>query len=437
MAANKQRIALLVLGLCAAHGLFAQNSGETVRHIRVREGTAAPPELTQAEAAIGRQEYSAAEPLLKTVVAKAPDIYAAWFDLGFVEHALGKNEDAIAAYRKSVAAKPDVFESNLNLGLLLAETHQPDAPQFLRAATQLTPTANPDQGHVRAWLGLGDALEATQPAEAIKAYQQAAALAPKDVEPHLSAGLLLEKQNQIPQAEQEYKQALAIDASSSDALTALTNLYMRSHQFAEAEAELRKLVAMHPQDPGAAMQLGRMLAAEGKKEEAITQLQAAQKLAPRDAGLQRDLADIYLSQKKYPLAEAQYRSLLANDGNNAELHDLLGRALLEQLKYAAAQSEFLVALHLKPDFAAAYADLAFAANGNNNYPLVIGALNKRGALLPETPITYFLRASAYDHLRDYKDASVNYHKFLEAAQGKFPDQEWQARHRLIAIEPKK
>jgi hypothetical protein len=57
--------------------------------------------------------------------------------------------------------------------------------------------------------------------------------------------------------------------------------------------------------------------------------------------------------------------------------------------------------------------------------------------LPEIPIGFFLRATAYDHLRDYKQASLNYHRFLEGANGKYPDQEWQARHRLIAIEPKR
>ncbi len=49
--------------------------------------------------------------------------YVGWFDLGFVENALGNVDASIAAYRKSVAAKPDVFESNLNLGLQLAKTH--------------------------------------------------------------------------------------------------------------------------------------------------------------------------------------------------------------------------------------------------------------------------------------------------------------------------
>ena len=82
-------------------------------------------------------------------------------------------------------------------------------------------------------------------------------------------------------------------------------------------------------------------------------------------------------------------------------------------------------------------DLAIAASENKQYPIVIQALDLRSKLLPENPMTYFLRATAYDHLRDAKQASKYYHEFLNIAGGKFPDQEWQATHRLIAIEPKK
>jgi len=56
---------------------------------------------------------------------------------------------------------------------------------------------------------------------------------------------------------------------------------------------------------------------------------------------------------------------------------------------------------------------------------------------PETPISYFFRATAYDHLHDSKTACKYYHQFLETASGKYPEQEWQAKHRLIALEPKK
>ena len=97
----------------------------------------------------------------------------------------------------------------------------------------------------------------------------------------------------------------------------------------------------------------------------------------------------------------------------------------------------MAAVNLKPDFGEAYWDLAVAADQNKEFALAIKALDARTKYLPELPFGYFLRATAYDHLLDRKNAAVQYHKFLDAGGGKFPDQEWQAKHRLIAIEPKK
>jgi predicted Zn-dependent protease len=153
--------------------------------------------------------------------------------------------------------------------------------------------------------------------------------------------------------------------------------------------------------------------------------------------MQRDLADLYLIAKKYDQAESAYRALLTVHPNDAELHQSLGKALLEEKKFVDAQKEFLAAVNLKPDLGSAYGDLAFAANENKDYPLTIKALDARLKYLPDEPVTYFIRASAYDHLKDMKKAAANYHLFLNTAHGKYPDQEWQAKHRLIAIEPKK
>jgi tetratricopeptide (TPR) repeat protein len=437
MATNKHRIAILLLGLSAG-GVHAQDTGQTVRHHKVAiEDSAEPPELAQAEAAIEKRDYAASEPLLKTVVAGSPANYTAWFDLGFVYNALGRSDDSIAAYRKAVAAKPEVFESNLNLGLMLAKAGQPDAEEFLRAATKLKPTANVQEGQARAWLSLAHVLSPVKPEEAIQAYRQAAALQPNDPEPHLAAGQLLEQQNQFSDASDEYKRALAIDPGSSDALTGLANIDMRAQRFSEAEEVLRKLVALHPDDAGARMQLGRMLAAAGKNDDAVAELQRAVKLAPNEKAAQRDLADLYAASGKFDLAEAQFQTLLAADPKNPELHQDLGNAFLKQKKFPEAQQEFWIAVHLKPDLGVAWGQLAIAADENKNYPLAIQALDTRSKYLPEMPVGYFLRATAYDHLRDYPKASENYHRFLVVANGQFPDQEWQARHRLIAIEPKK
>jgi predicted Zn-dependent protease len=166
-------------------------------------------------------------------------------------------------------------------------------------------------------------------------------------------------------------------------------------------------------------------------------LQEGEKLAPSDISLQRDLADLYVIAKKYDQAEAAYRGLLAGSPKDPALHQSLGQTLLKGKKYAAAQQEFEEAVTLKPDFGEAYGDLAFAASANKNYPLTLKALDMRVKFLPEEPSTYFMRASAYDHLTDVKRAVLNYHLFLNSAHGKYPDYEWQAKHRLIALEPKK
>jgi len=398
-------------------------------------------ELTQAEAAIEKQNYAVAEPLLRKLVERDATSYVGWFDLGFVENALGNVDASIAAYRKSVAAKPDVFESNLNLGLQLAKTGQPDAEQFLRAATHLKPTSHVAEGQYRAWLALGHTLEKSKAEEAVEAYQHAASLQPKQAEPHFAAGMLLEQENKSAEAEQEYKRALALDSESSDAAIALANLYMRGHRFPEAEDYLRKLLAQYPiSAPDSApveIQLGRVLAAEGKTDGAIAALVAGIKLTPRDEAAQRDLAEVYVTAGKNDLAESSYRDLVAAHPKDADLHRRLGQALLRQKKFPDAEREFLAAVKLKPDFGEAYGDLAFAAGENQDYALVIRALDARAKLLPETAITYFLRASASDHLKDYKTAAANYRLFLNTAKGQYPDYEWKAKHRLVAIEPKK
>lgn len=415
----------------------AQTTGKTVRHHKVEDQDPAAATLAEAESDLDKQDYANAETLLKKYLDTHPDNYAAWYDLGFVYHQLGNREDSIAAYRKSVAAKADIFESNLNLGLALAETGNAEAEQYLRAATKLNPGSNVAQGHTRAWLALGRLLAASKPDEAIAAFQQAANLDPKNPEPHLDAGALLEKQQKAAEAEREYQQALSIAPDSPDTLIALSNLYMREKRFDDAQTSLRKLVTLHPNDAGAHFQLGRMLAIAGKNQDAASEIEAGLKLDPADRKAQRDLADLDADSGKYDQAAQMYSALITENPNDADLHAGFGRVLMKQKKFADAQQELIKAAELKPGSGEIYGELAVAANENKNYPLAIKAADLRAKYLPENPMSYFLRATAYDHLRDAKDAAKYYHQFLEVAGGKYPDQEWQAKHRLIAIEPKK
>ena len=434
--ANRRRSVWLLAGvLLLSLGAPAQ-TGKTGTHRRIpSEEAVAARALAEAEAAIEKKQWAAAESALRGLVAKDAKNYRAWFDLGFVCNATDRHPEAIEAYRKSVAAKPDVFESNLNLGLLLTASGSAEAETFLRAATTLKPSEKPEQALARAWGVLGDVLKDKNPVEALAAYREAAKLDPKDARPHLAAGGLLERQNNRPAAEAEFLKARELEPNSTEALEALVRIYSRDKRWAEAEAALRQFLKAEPANAAARIQLGRTLIELGRKDEGVAELEAAAKDST-DPAAERELAALYLEAKQYEPAALHYRSLLARDPRNAELHHALGIALTRQGKYAEAEAELAAAVNANPDLKEAYFDLAFAAQRNKDYSTTLRALDARTRFYPESAGTYFMRAITYDSLRDYKQAAQNYHQFLLLANGQFPDEEWKARHRLKAIEPK-
>jgi len=439
MDTNRVLILLALACLLAApHPAHAQMTGQTVRHHRVPEEEPDPymvPAVIQAEKAIEIRDFITAENKLRHVVTDDDTNYRAWFDLAYVYTATNRNADAIAAYRKSIAAKPDLFESNLNLGIMLGEAGNPEAETYLRAATKLKPSGSPEQGQERAWLSLAHVLEKSKPEEAAAAYREAAKLEPADPEPHLAAGQFLEKQNRFADAEREFRQAVDLNPKSTEAMAGLVNLYSRNQRLPEAEKMLRRYLELNPQNATAHLQLARVLTAANNPAAARPEYEAVLKLAPDDAEAQRELAELDVAAGQYRTAAQEYRALVEKHPNDADLHYSLGNALLHAHDFPAAQQVLLETVRLKPNLGEAYGDLALAASENKQYDLAVHALEARAKYLPETPGTYFLRATSYDNLKVFKLAAENYRQFLQAAQGKFPDQEWQAKHRLIAIDP--
>lgn len=423
--------------LLAELSFATQQSTPTVRHHTVQETTTeTPPEVEQAEAAIQKADYPAAQALLEKYVSAKADDYLAWFDLGYVYKATNQLDKAIDAYRKSIAAKSDVFESNLNLGILLArEGNNTEAAKYLKAATQLKPTSHVEEGQARAWQSLGIVLQSTDPQQALDAFAKAAQLEPTDPEPHMSAGQLLEKQNQLEAAAKEYETAAALDPKSIEPLVALSVVYTRQQKYPQAEAMLRKLLAADPQNDVVRTQLGRILATEGKTDEAAKELGGGTGKPPDDPHAALEVGTLYVKAGKYAEAEQMFRSAAQKLPQDAEVHYALGSALMEEKKYPEAQQELLMTVKLKPDLGEAYGNLAVVAAENKDYQLAIKALDARAKLLPESPAAYFLRATSFDNLKAVPQAVDYYKKFLAVDAGAQPDMEWQARHRLIALDP--
>ena len=389
--------------------------------------------LKDAESLLQKQQYPQAEEKLRALIVTQSENPQAWFDLGFAQSHQSKTNEAITAYKKATQLDPKWFEAQQNLGLALAKSGDlTAAAAALKTAVTLKPTIGGQQALAAAWLSLAQVTEDNQPQESLAAYQKAAELDPTSSEAQLGIAHMTERSGITTAAEQQYLKLA--EAGNNDSIEHLIGLYLKQKRFADAETWLHKYISANPQNTAAQLQLGKLLAAEGKTQEAIATFEPLYKTSP-DPKIARDLASLYLETKQYPAAADLLRPLIQQSPADAPLYLDYGTALMHQLKYAEAQPVLLKAVQLNPGMIQAYSDLAYAAEQNKNYELTIRVLDARAKLQPETPGTYFLRATAYDNLRMYKPAAANYKLFLGVAAGKFPDQEFQARHRLKAILP--
>ncbi len=328
-------------------------------------------------------DFTTAESLLQKAITAKPNDYRAWFDLGYVYNATQRGPQAIDAYRKSVAAKPDVFESNLNLGILLAgQGDKVEAAKYLKAATQLKPTANPEEGLARAWQSLGHVEEDSDPQQALAAYSEAAKLNPKAAQPHLSAGILLEKRNDLAAAAREFQLAAELDPKSPEALAGLANVAMKQKKYPEAEAALRKLLASRsPEQQRAAFNWDAYWQPRARAPRPPQELQQGLKADPGDPHAALELGTLYVQAGKDSEAEQQFRVAVQKMPQDAEAHYALGSLLMHEKKYPEAQQELLLAVKFKPDLADAYGNLAVVASENKNYELALKALDYRAKFL--------------------------------------------------------
>jgi tetratricopeptide (TPR) repeat protein len=146
------------------------------------------------------------------------------------------------------------------------------------------------------------------------------------------------------------------------------------------------------------------------------------------------LADLYSSAGDPDKAAPLYQQLLANDGNNPDLLTATAENLMRQKLWAQAVETFQKSLQIQPTQEDAWSGLAFAAWRNEQYPLVLTALDHRAETLSDSPATLFLRATALDHLHQTKQAMQYYRKFLAAAHDQYPDEEQETHQRLKALE---
>ena len=394
------------------------------------------PEVTDAEAAIVKSDWAGAEAKLTPWVATHPDDARALFDAGYVADAQNRLESAAGLYRRAIDANPQSFEAHLSLGLLLARTGKvADARPELVAATTLDAGDAGTDATARAWRALAQIDRGSDSAAASNDLLQALKLSPETPADTLLAAELADDAGQFEAAEAAYRRVLATDPKSASANAGLAHLLIARKQYAEAETMVRAALEQTPDDPALNAQLAAALAAQDKAE-AQPLLEKLHQAHPTDAAITRMLAEVTAETGDAVGSDKLYITLLAAKPDDPALLVAHGQNLVRQLKFTDALAAFDKATRLDPADADGWSGLAFAASKTGQISMELHALMMRSNYLPENPSTYFLWATAYDTLHHKAEAATYYHHFLDSAAGKFPNQEWQARQRLIVLEKK-
>lgn len=435
---------LLAASLSAGPGVAQESSSSSTPGVGgVEPGSSNTQEVSQqvisAEAAISSSDWKSAESKLNVWLANHPQDARALFDAGYVADAENRLDEAAGFYRRAVAANPKSFEAHLSLGLLLArQGKQGEARPELAAATQLDPGESGPVLKARAWRALaevdrpgpghtGDAAAAS--GELLEALK----LSPETPSDILLAADLAEASGQDDAAEKAYRRLLEKDPTSEPANAGLAHLMIRQKKYPEAETFLRAAMEKLPEDPALTAQLATVLAAQNKAE-ALPLLQKLHAAHPENVDVTGMLAETLSFAGDIAGSDELYAKLLAANPNDADLLVSHGQNLVRLGKYTDAVAAFDKATRIDPANSNGWSGLAFAASKIKQPTITLQALSMRSKFLPDNASTYFLWATSYDTLHQTKQAAAYYHRFLQAAAGKFPDQEWQARQRLQLLE---
>ena len=436
LAVRAYGIALLLAGATVICGATQQETPKTAAPAAQAAAQEVSAEVAAAEAAIGKADWKTAGSKLDAWLTGHPADARALFDAGYVADAENRLEDAAGLFRRAAEADPASFEAHISLGLVLARQGKlAEARPELEAATKLDPGEAKPTAKAQAWRALARIDRETDPAVASTELLEALKLTPETEADSLLAAALAEQSGQFEAAEKAYRRVLEKAAKSAEATSGLAHLLIARKQLPEAEAMLRTALEKSPEDPALTAQLATVLAAEDKAE-ALPMLEKLHASHAADAAITRMLAEVRTEAGDAAGADKLDVELLAASPDDAALLVAHGQNLTRLTKYAEAQAVFERAARADAANGDAWSGLAFAASKTGQPQVTLHALTERSKVQPESPATYFLWATAYDTLHDKEQAAAYYHHFLDAAAGKFPDQEWQARQRLLLLEKK-
>lgn len=252
-----------------------------------------PDPVAEAKTLIRQNNFTSADPVLRSYIANHPQSPEALYLLGFVLHRENKPKDSLAVYTQAAAIVPPQAEDLrvVALDYVLLDDY-PDAIRWLTRAVAKDPRDS------EAWYDLGRAhMNQGNFVEAERDFNRTLSLSPGNVKALDNLGLSLEAQNRNEEALAAYTRAIAAQAGSPHAseqpLLNLGTLLNARTQFAEAVRPLEQAVLLAPNCSRCHEELSRAYLGVGQNAAGLREMEQASALEPLNPRFHYQLGQIY------------------------------------------------------------------------------------------------------------------------------------------------
>ena len=222
------------------------------------------------------RDYRDIETLWRTTIARNPDCWMAYSNLGSFLSAHGDTNEAIADFRKALEIWPNQSKDHNNLGKALVQKGRiAEAMDHFQTALRVSPDDPDTESNIgAASLQQGDA------DEAISHLRRAVEKWPRHAQGHINLGNALLQNREIDAAIAEYEKTLALPFDHAESHYSIGTALRQKGDVEEAIVHYRKALELRPDYANAHNNLGNALRQQGRTEEAVHEYEAALKSEP-------------------------------------------------------------------------------------------------------------------------------------------------------------
>ena len=222
------------------------------------------------------RDYRDIETLWRTTIARNPDCWMAYSNLGSFLSAHGDANEAIADFRKALEIWPNQSKDHNNLGKALVQKGRiAEAMDHFQTALRISPDDPDTESNIgAASLQEGDA------DEAISHLWRAVEKWPRHAQGHINLGNALLQNREIEAAIAEYEKTLALPFDHAESHYSIGTALRQKGDVEEAIVHYRKALELRPDYANAHNNLANALRQQGRTEEAVHEYEAALKSEP-------------------------------------------------------------------------------------------------------------------------------------------------------------